>query len=54
MLADMDDQLDLLDWLKYASYRANRGYGATMAALVAVGFDPRFESIYAAEMAGAA
>lgn len=45
---------DIIDWLMYASYRANRGYGMTQAQLVSIGFDPRFEALYAAEMARAA
>lgn len=44
----------LIDWLRYCSYRANRSIGMTQAQLVSLGFDARYETLYAQEMARAA
>lgn len=52
--AALRDPGAVVDFLKYASYCANRGYGMTQAELVSIGFDPRFEALYAAQVARAA
>jgi hypothetical protein len=50
----METPEQVIDWLMYASYRANRGYGMKAEDLFKLGFPPRFEALYAMEVARAA
>jgi hypothetical protein len=49
-----DGGAPIIDWLMFRAYSWQRSYGLTQAQLVSIGFDPRFEALYAEAFAKSA